>query len=376
MLAVAGLFASCNNDDIGPDTPNTPTTGYHLTFDGGVGIDDATRAAWTDDAGSGNLVFNWDYTPKGEDGNEMVMALIGSEYVASNSGKYSSYMNIVEHTTYPEDKHWAVFKTVETYDKELSSEEYEGYNVIAVTPMIAANGSTVTSTFKEFIAEMPMPDSFTQNEDQKPGFLRNYMYMYAKTDIVRGTATLGFKHIPATFRFIITNKRPDDATINSVEVMVVDDAGTTYPVAAQKATIEMNGDNSKVDIKPTFTGEYNAVITRLAEGGTSVTKNDTYTAYALALPLADNNAFQGKRLQFSINATNPANEHLAFTLDAEKIANANKNYGDNIYNWVGGKSYTIRMSLDDVLTFEGISVSDWTDGGIIDGGEVEEEINE
>ena len=73
-------------------------------------------------------------------------------------------------------------------------------------------------------------------------------------------------------------------------------------------------------------------------------------------------------LRFTIDASNPDNEYLSFELDAETLAKAN--HGE--YNWVGGKSYTIRMSLDDVLTFEGISVTDWADGGTIDAGEVEE----
>ena len=59
--AVAGLLASCSNEDIAPDTPDVPTEGYHLTFDGGVGIETGTRAVWSDDNGSGNLIFQWDY---------------------------------------------------------------------------------------------------------------------------------------------------------------------------------------------------------------------------------------------------------------------------------------------------------------------------
>ncbi|MBR5594627.1 MAG: hypothetical protein IKW46_11235, partial [Bacteroidaceae bacterium] len=56
-------FAACSNDDIVPDTPEAPTTGYRLTFDGGVGNETTTRAHWTDPNGSGNLTFQWDYTP-------------------------------------------------------------------------------------------------------------------------------------------------------------------------------------------------------------------------------------------------------------------------------------------------------------------------
>ncbi|MBQ5614532.1 MAG: hypothetical protein IIU82_05890, partial [Tidjanibacter sp.] len=60
VAAVAGV-ASCNNDNVTPDTPEQPTTGYRLTFDGGVGVENQTRAHWSDLQGSGNLIFNWDY---------------------------------------------------------------------------------------------------------------------------------------------------------------------------------------------------------------------------------------------------------------------------------------------------------------------------
>ena len=57
-VAVAGCSTSCsNNDNIVPDTPDTPTTGYRLTFEGGADIETATRASWDDPNGSGNLIF-------------------------------------------------------------------------------------------------------------------------------------------------------------------------------------------------------------------------------------------------------------------------------------------------------------------------------
>jgi hypothetical protein len=90
----------------------------------------------------------------------------------------------------------------------------------------------------------------------------------------------------------------------------------------------------------------------------------------MALPLSDSETLEGKDIKFVINTE----EHgfLSFVLTGSQIANANKSYGEDIYNWVGGKSYTIRMSLSDVLTFENITVEDWKDGGTIDAGEAED----
>ena len=71
-----------------------------------------------------------------------------------------------------------------------------------------------------------------------------------------------------------------------------------------------------------------------------------FIAYALVLPLAGDAPLQGKKIRFYINASNPDNEYLAFELDAKQLSAANPN-GE--YNWVGDKSYTINMSLKDVI---------------------------
>ena len=111
-FVVAGLFASCNNGEIVPDAP---TEGYHLTFDGGVGIETGTRAVWNDDNGSGNLIFQWDYTPEGTEDYEMVMAIVGGELVKSIEGNYHTYASIHRLSEHSDDAHWATFKTIETY---------------------------------------------------------------------------------------------------------------------------------------------------------------------------------------------------------------------------------------------------------------------
>ncbi|MBQ2970785.1 MAG: hypothetical protein IJE15_10440, partial [Bacteroidaceae bacterium] len=361
LLSVLFITA-CQQDDIVPDTPDAPTEGYHLTFDGGVGIETGTRAVWNDDNGSGNLIFQWDYTPEGTEDYEMVMAIVGGELVKSIEGNYHTYASIHRLSEHSDDAHWATFKTIETYPYDITGGKYEGFDVLAVAPICEANGASIVSHDIIFDATMLMPATFTQVADQEPDFLRNYMYMYAYEMIDDNRATLRFKHIPATFRFIITNKRPTEATIKSVQVSQTDAA---LPVASKWVSIDFQGNLS-------FSRSTHAAIsTQLGENGTTVQKDAKYTAYALALPLADNNAFKDKKLQFTIEALDPDNEHLSFELDADKLAAANPN---NEYNWVGGKSYTIRMSLNDVLTFEGITVDDWNEQDIV-GGEAVEWVN-
>ena len=370
-VAAAGLLASCNRESITPEQPDQPVTPevpsgpYRLTFEGGAGIETATRASWADPNGSGNLIFQWDYTPEGQDGNEMVMAFYKEKFIASTTGNYHTYASIHRHSD-PEkqqDNHYASFTTVEKYDRPLSSGDYEDCRVVALTPLRADNDTYIYSLESRVIANLPMPGTFEQNDDQEPDFLSNYMYMYADASITDGTAFLLFEHIPATFRFKITNKRPEPARINSVKVTVVDTEGVEQPVASQYVDVLAASDE---DIELSYsTISYTEVTTNI---NASLATDEKYTAYALVLPLFGNAPLEGKKIRFTIDASNPDNEYLSFELDAETLANAN--HGE--YNWVGGKSYTINMRLSDVLYFDGVTVLDW-DKEIIEGGEAEEE---
>ena len=162
-MVLAGLFTSCNNEiepqePATPVTPEQPTTGYRLTFDGGVGVENQTRAHWSDLEGSGNLLFNWDYTPAGEDGNEMVMAFYKEKFLASTTGNYHTYASIHRHSD-PEkqqDNYYASFTTVEKYDSPLSSGDYEDCRVVALTPLRADNDTYVYSLERRVIANLPM----------------------------------------------------------------------------------------------------------------------------------------------------------------------------------------------------------------------------
>ena len=362
-VAVAGCSTSCsNNDNIVPEQPQNAYE--QLTFS--TADDDAgkaaTRAVWADPNGSGSLVFNWEADDKG---TEMVALLSdGSAFVRNYSSEnptdedlqealYHTYMTISPQ----EDLHKADFKTVRYYNKE---DKDAAKAVYAVTPV---NDFCIFEADEtSFSAQMEMPASFVQSFSQTPEFLRDYMMMYAQATVVNGSATLNFKHIPATFRFIITNKRPTTARLENVSLSI--DGGA--PIGSNFA--EVHGDYTTESLYVDFAGNHTSITTLL---NTTLASQESYTAYAMALPLSDSETLNGKEIKFVINTE----EHgfLSFVLTGSQIANANKSYGEDIYNWVGGKSYTIRMSLSDVLTFDGITVEDWNKE-TIDGGEAEEEI--
>lgn len=371
--AAAGLFASCQQEEI---VPYTPAEGKLVRLTFGTADAPGTRAVWKDETGKGNLIFNWDSHPA----SPPMMAVISDGY--NFIGNYSAPNDWREsqcHTglivTPQEDPHYATFETERYYyENEISASAQK----IFVTT--GSNNNTTSSPFL-FNTSMQMPNLFTQQASQQPDFLRECMILYGEAEMKNGSALIPFKHVPATFRFIITNERPAAATtIKSVQVSLVDAEGNIQPVASQTLDVIIESEINTIEL---FYGgnTYNthtSITTQLGQNGTAVAKGEQYIAYALALPVGnadtgmlDENAFKDKKLQFTIEASSPDNEHLSFELDADKLAAANPG---NVYNWVGGKSYTIRMSLDDGLLVQDITVDDWNEQEIV-GGEAVEWIN-
>ena len=361
-VAAAGLLASCNRVDVTPDQPDLPGISKYEQLTFSSADEPSTRAMWSDEKGSGNLIFSWE---EDNAGTEVVALLTGEDSFIPNYSsenptgdelndiKYHTYMTISPQ----EDLHKADFKTLRYYDTEDMAKAKAVYAVTPVNDFCIFEADETS-----FSAQMEMPASFVQSFSQTPEFLRDYMMMYAQATVVNGSATLNFKHIPATFRFIITNKRPTTARLENVSLSI--DGGA--PIGSNFA--EVHGDYTTESLYVDFAGNHTSITTLL---NTTLASQESYTAYAMALPLSDGETLEGKDIKFVINTE----EHgfLSFVLTGSQIANANKSYGEDIYNWVGGKSYTIRMSLSDMLTFDGITVEDWNKE-TIDGGEAEEEM--
>ena len=304
--AVAALFASCNNDIV-PDVPDTPAEGKLVRLTFGTADAAGTRAVWKDEAGKGNLIFNWDSHPA----SPPMMAVISDGY--NFIGNYSAPNDWREsqcHTglivTPQEDPHYATFETERYYyENEISAFAQK----IFVTT--GSNNNTTSSPFL-FNTSMQMPSLFTQQASQQPDFLRDCMILYGEAEMMNGSALIPFKHVPATFRFIITNERPAAATtIKSVQVSLVDAEGNIQPVASQ--TLDVIIESEINTIKLFYGGNtYNthtSITTQLGQNGTAVAKGEQYIAYAMALPVGksdtgmpDENAFKDKKIQFTIEA--------------------------------------------------------------------------
>lgn len=377
IMALALLsFTSCVNDNTETDVPDTPAEGKLVQLTFGTADAPGTRAVWKDEAGKGNLIFNWDSDPLGQ---RMVAVISNGDYFIPNYPDPNNLNEYQYHTgltvTPQEDPHYATFETERYYYENIISTDAKK---IFVT---SGYNNDIISDLSFFRTLMQMPTLFTQQASQQPDFLRDCMMLYGEAEMKNGSALIPLKHIPATFRFIITNERPAaTTTIKSVQVSLVDASGNVQPVAAEALALEIEIENNTFVIY--YGGNtwntHTSITTRLGQNGTAVAKGEQYIAYAMALPLGktdtekfDENAFKDKKIQFTIEASGPDNEHLSFELDADKLAAANPG---NVYNWVGGKSYTIHMCLDDGLFVQDITVDDWNEQDIA-GGEAVEWVN-
>ena len=276
--------------------------------------------SWIDDTGKGNLHFQWDY------GDALDVILIDRDEVVS----YESVI-IQEHSD-PEmrhDAHWMEFPLSGTYTDDIYIVATCGFDDYIHSEYLTEGTGSVANVF-------------TQTSSGDPSFLSNDMLMYGEDYIIDGSTSLYFKHIPATFRFIITNTHGKALSLESVTLRVVDADGNSVPVASQFCTIYM--DELEGYPKLTYSDKtYDSITTNLS--GYTLEAGESYLAYALALPLGlidtgnpDDAAFEGKIIQVTV--TTSESECIAFELAANALSKANPGAS---YNWVGGKSYTMHM---------------------------------
>ena len=339
MLGLAMIASSCAVNEI--NEPELPSGEYvRLSLSGGDGSADPTgetRATWDDPNGKGSLGFKWESVDiESDETNELCLIVSNGTSALTNQATPEAGSNGLTYTgaavTPGADPHLANFETVRYYSTDdLNDAKY----VYAV-----AGGADITTEGNKHICSLEMPSSFTQSEDQNPSFLRDHMFLYGATEYNANSNTrLQFKHIPATFRFIISNGSESAVTIESFSVSVVDGGA----VASKTADVTFGMDANRAELS--FGAEaYETVTTNLPNSGVTVQKGNKYTTYALVLPLASNEAFAGKVIKFIAKTSDDKN--LTYLLEGATLANAN-GANSGIYNWVGGKSYTIKFNIGD-----------------------------
>lgn len=340
VLSFTAIATSCTikesiNEPV--NEPELPSGEYvRLSLSGGDGTKAMpdTRATWEDPNGKGSLSFKWETVDISSEETKKLALIVsnGTEAITSHENEDGTGNTELKHTGLAvtpseSDAHYADFETVRYYSTDdLNNAKY--FFAVAGAAEVTADPQG-----GRHICSLDMPASFTQAQDQDPSFLRNYMHMYATAAYSGNNTRLNFNHIPATFRFIINNGSDAAVSVESVSVTTLDGSAV-----ASKATNVIFG-WSAADVSMTYDNEgHSAVTTNLSES--TIEAGNKYTAYSIALPLASSEAFKGKALNFSVNCSN--GETLSSILDGETLAKAN---GGDIYNWVGGKSYTIKINI-------------------------------
>ena len=339
MLGLTIVASSCTVNEL--NEQELPAGEYvRLSLTGGDGSTapaEDTRATWEDPDGKGSLGFKWEAVAIDSEETEKLNMIVsnGTKALANQAAPEAGTPGSeLTHTgvavTTGDNPHLAGFETVRYYSTDdLNSAKY----VYAV-----AGGAEITADAegKKHICNLAMPASFTQGEDQNPSFLRDYMYMYATAAYnVTGNTRMYFKHIPATFRFIITNGTESAISVESISVSVLEGDA----VASKTADVTFGWETNNAEVS-FGTEAYETVTTILPGNGVTVQKGQKYTTYSMALPLAGNEAFAGKVLSFNAKCSDGKN--LTYLLEGQTLADAN---GSGIYNWVGGKSYTIKFNI-------------------------------
>ena len=335
LLVLVVFAAGCNRVELPQEGAQGEYVHLHLSS-----ADDATRAIWSDQ-GSGNLIFGWEGNGLDKvvlavsDGTSPVLSW-DSQTVASGS-ESMTYSEL--EITPREDTHHADFETVRYYSR---SDLNSALHCCAVAGQVGISETDVNHRFL-----MEMPSSFTQTGSQDPAFLRDYMYMYATAPYKANGTSLQFDHIPAAIRFIITNNGDESVTLQDVSVTLTDGVLSTQDTGVAAKSSDVTFDWATGVAALSYSSDVHSKVQTML-GNTTLTAKDKYTAYALVLPLASDAAFKGKSLDFKITCNGVEQEVLQ--VSAEKLASVN---GSEIYNWVGGRSYTIRVTLGEDMEVSG-----------------------
>lgn len=339
VLSLAMITSSCTVNE--PEVPVFPAGEFtRLSLFGGDGSKTApadSRAVWDDPNGKGSLGFKWEAVDIDSPETSKLSLIISDGDKALNNRASATAGESEGEQTFSglavkpnqEDAHWANFQTVRYYATDDLNEAEYLYAVSGVADIAADEDG------KRHVCHLEMPSVFSQTQDQDPSFLRDYMFMYA-TALYEGNGTqMTFTHIPATFRFIISNGSESAVSLQSVSVSVLEGGA----VASKFADVTFGWASSEARLS-FGTESYESITTDLPDNGVTVETGKRFIAYSMALPLASNDAFKGKALMFSALKSN--GETLTFILDGETLASAN---GSGIYNWVSKKSYTINFKI-------------------------------
>ena len=339
--------AACTDEQLSQNVGSVQNTDFvrlHLSCGTSTAEEEdvATRAVWNDELGSGALSFKWEaVSSDSEDADKLSLSISnGSHPIPTWEGPHatsdenSSFHTGLSVSPHKNDGNRADFQTTRYY----SSADLENASYCCAVVGVSQIQSNAENS--SHIYHLDMPQIFTQTASQDPSFLRDYMHMYAASKYNPNGTSLNFTHIPATIRFIISNSESVSKAVEEVSVSISTMSATEGTAVASAASdVSVNWKTGTAELAYGV-NSYDSVTTLLGSEGATISCGGKYIAYILVLPLEDDEAFKGKIINFNVKTG--TGEYTRFQLDAERLSAAN---GSEVYNWVGGKSYTVKINL-------------------------------
>ena len=282
--------------------------------------------------------FNW--LSKEENGGTSETFTVYKEGDAS----CTPYTFTIDEETLSDDRATAGFKA------ESGFEAQDNTWLLATLPagVWKAGAGSYTYTFPTEIPE--------QSGSATTGHIGSYMPMYAVGEAQDRQVNFGFHHLFTLLRFEIKNLNSTAASFTALKMETVE-----TPVEAFGHSVTLTGDVSENMAVDYLTDDATASVSlNLKE--CRIEPDSVLTAY---IPVLSGKAFAG-------------NCSLKFTLDADGRTYSDVSLSDysdlklDGGKWAAGKIYTFRLLLDNEIHLESVTVSGWTEGEDILGGEAEE----
>lgn len=289
-----------------------------------------------DQTGQGNISFAWErVTADSDDVNKLSLIISDGDKAVPSYTSNSAYDPCPYTGLY-----------VEPFDEEpacagfQTARFYSQSDLINAVRCYAVSGSdSISEGDSGYSFDFEMPAIFKQTKDHDPSFLKDCVCMYAAAPFQGNQTSLSFNHIPAYFRFLIDNQSPSSLVLQDVSIFLSDQTGSeNHAVASSKAsvTFDLNANNTELSYD---SDGYDEVVTVLDGSDRTLSVGDRYIAYSMALSIGDDDAFRNKMLNFQVRTMD--SQTVTYQLSGDDFAEKN----DGVSDWIGGKSYTVQISI-------------------------------
>lgn len=313
LLAAACVVTGCDTAGVQEDDDTSQERPFRATSR--IGGND-TRATVDSDA----LTFKWEKKD-------------GEAHLVYKDGEQTSYTFTINQNTISDDGRQADFWAQEGFEAE------GGIWLLAAIPTTGYTAADGSYTFT-----MPTGDAVqTGNNSTEHIGLRMPMYARAQATAER-TASFSFKHLGSLLRFQVKNLNSGAETITRIGV-------------------EAEGDKAVFGRSVTLTADGASVTATYADDGDprigvtlsdcTVAAGEILTAYTATLPGASFADGTVLKVVLTTGSGSYVSDRFTITGDSGLSLTGGK--------WTPGKFYTLNLTLDNELRFEGVSHDGFTE---------------